>query len=342
MNKLLFNANQRDKFVALFIAQLDAMQNAQLQKPWVVPLAAAPANYERPTKAYLGINNMLLTMLCGVEGWKCPLFLTHKQMEKLGLSLNIETDKDGIPTFKDNGLPQYEKPWPVVYMFISRYDKDGNKLTQDDYDALTDDEKAACRKRWYQKFYSEFNLGQTNFAELYPEKWQELTALPEHPFEEGVRDEVLDAMIFGGKWRCPINFGGDRACFSPSFDRISLPERERFMGDAAFYGTALHEMAHSTCKAVKREIKGSFGSSDYAKEEFIAELTAACVGALLGVGKLLDEQHMAYVQGWRKAICEEKDYLQDVINAVEDASDYFMREYNKLAKEMAAGLKAAA
>lgn len=321
------------KYAELFETALDTMEASEYEMPWVKPNRGLPMNYEHK-KPFNGSNSFFLTLLCSIKGWEVPMFLTFDQITKMGLTLNIRTDKDGMPMFKDNGMPKFEQSFPVAKKLFTPYDKDGNKISYKDYDELTDEEKDECKKRWWDKFYDEYNLSQTDFAEKFPEKWETLTAIPPHEYKEGATDDVLEAMIMQGEWRCKIEFGGHECFYSPKEDHIRLPQRGKFKGDHAFYASALHEMAHSTAPDVKREVKGTFGSEDYAMEEFVAELTAACVCSMLGIGKLLDKNHIAYVQNWRTAIRGEKDFLPQVINEVQRATNFILTRYNEVAKKL--------
>ena len=71
---------------------------------------------------------------------------------------------------------------------------------------------------------------------------------------------------------------GDRAFYRPSTDEVVLPLRKQFMSTAEYYGTAFHEILHSTghSKRLNRLSKPSFfGTEDYSKEELVAEIGAA-------------------------------------------------------------------
>lgn len=335
MAKKMFTMNdkQKEKYAELFQTALDTMEGANYQKPWVAPRHGSPCNYKYK-KPYRGMNDFFLTLLCAVKGWEVPMFLTFEQLTEMGLSLNLAMDEQGMPQFKDNGMPQFEQSFPVVKMLPKIYDKDGNRLTTKEYDALTDEEKAECRKYFSMRAFPEFNLSQTDFAQKFPDKWEDLTRVPEHDYAHGTVDEVLERMIMQGEWRCKIEFKGHECYYSPLQDKICLPERSQFLGDERFYATALHEMAHSTAPDVKREVKGRFGDEDYAMEEFVAELSSACVCSMLGIGKLLDENHIAYVQNWRQALHDDKEFIPKVIDQVQSATNYILRKYDAIRKEM--------
>lgn len=327
------NDKQKAKYAELFTVALDEMEDAAYTKPWVAPAHGEPANYQRRNKPYRGMNNFLLTLLCSIKGWETPYFLTFDQLTDMGLSLNMKFDKDGMPVFSDKGLPVFQGSFPVVKMLPNFY-RDGKRLTPKEYDELSDEEKDECRRFFSMRAFPEFNLSQTNFREKFPEKWEKLTAIPPHDYEQGEVDEVLDKMIEGGEWRCKVVFGGHECYYSPKEDCVHLPDRSQFKGDNQFYATAIHEMAHSTAPDVKRELGGVFGTESYAKEEFVAELTSACVCSMLGIGKLLDENHIAYVQNWRQALRDDKDFIPSVIDKVQSATNYILRKYDAVAKAM--------
>ena len=316
------------------------MESAKWQRPWVAPHHGQPSNYKHK-KPYRGTNDFFLSLLCAVKGWKTPFFLTFDQLTDMGLKLNMKTDKDGCPEFNDKGLPVFEGSFPVVKMLPCFY-KDGQRITAKEYDALDDEEKDKCRKFFSLRCFPEFNLEQTNFKDVYPDKWAKLTEVPKHDYADGTKDEVLERIIMDGQWRCDIRFEGHQAYYSPGTDNICLPEREQFLGDEQFYGTALHEMAHSTAPDVKRDLGGSFGTESYAMEEFVAELTSASVASILGIGKLLDTNHLAYVASWRKALKDDKDFIPKVIDHVQSATNYILRHYEKVQKSMEEPLSIAA
>lgn len=335
----------KESYKNLFTDALDEMEATNYTKPWVSLNMGRPCNLYRQKHPYRKSNAFWLAMLCQLKGWETPFFITKTELKNedgsrkyKGLKTNctLVTDEDGAPKFNDKGLPvfEYEHRFPVVFFKPQYKDKDGNRLTDEEYRNLTPEEQDECRTWWMQQTYRVWNIDQTNFKELYPEAYAEMTKVPEHEYKAGTRDEVLEQMIEGGKWRCAILFGGHSSHYSPMDDHIRLPERSRFLGDHAFYATAIHEMAHSTAKELKRSQDGPFGSEEYAMEEFVAELTAACVCSMLGIGKLLDQNHIAYVQNWRKALKDNTDFIPLVIDAVQSATNYILRHYDAVNREM--------
>lgn len=343
MRKLLdMSDSAKKKYAELFTKALNDMEGAEWKKPWVQPHHGMACNLYRQNKPYRGINEMILNMLCSISGYNTPYFVTMKQMDDeslkySGLSLNkVEPkfDKDGMPMFDKDGNVRYkcEESFPVFKYLPKVFDKDGNKITLEDYDAMTEEEQEECKKFFSLFVYSVWNIDQTDFKDIYPDAYKEMTEVPEHEYETMAHDEVLERIICGGGWICPILFGGTSAHFSPREKHIRLPKRESFLGDEMFYAAALHEMAHSTKIDLKRseEITQDITSKEkYAYEEFVAELTSACVCSMLGIGKLLDAQHLTYVESWRKALMDDKDFIVKVIDDVQKATNYILRVYEE-------------
>ena len=110
----------------------------------------------------------------------------------------------------------------------------------------------------------------------------------------------------------------------------------------------MHELAHSTgaTNRLDRNIQNFFGTSDYAFEELVAEMTSAMVAtALPEEEKSIDDylaknaqNHQAYVQSWVNHIKEDPDVLPRALKLAELATDYMelhgglmsLEEYNKL------------
>ncbi|HBK4689250.1 DNA primase [Serratia liquefaciens] len=117
---------------------------------------------------------------------------------------------------------------------------------------------------------------------------------------------------------------GQNAFFAPSTDEIRLPERCLFTDAANFYATGLHELVHwSGAKSrLNREMKGKFGSENYAFEELIAELGSAFLMADLGIDG--EVQHESYIASWLKALKHDKRYIFKAASAASKAHRYLM------------------
>ena len=97
-----------------------------------------------------------------------------------------------------------------------------------------------------------------------------------------------------------VQYGGNRACYSPSMDRISMPAITQFTDQAAYYATLIHEHTHWTGhkSRLDRDQSGSMSTSRYAYEELVAELGAAIGCARLGISNEPREDHALYLSSW--------------------------------------------
>jgi antirestriction protein ArdC len=105
---------------------------------------------------------------------------------------------------------------------------------------------------------------------------------------------------------------GGRACYTPSLDQVTMPPREAFNGNAEYYSTLFHELAHATGHKSRLDRKEAFGNwkgnDKYAREELVAETAAAILCAVHGIeGRTIDNSR-AYVATWRER-CEEDPKL---------------------------------
>lgn len=125
---------------------------------------------------------------------------------------------------------------------------------------------------------------------------------------EPERLDAAEAVL--GQWEVPVIYGGVGASYSPSADRIRLPERGSFHSSSAFYATWAHEAVHSTghSSRLDRKLDTAFGSKAYAREELVAELGAVLLGDRLEIGS--DTQnHAAYLDHWIQLLQEEPKQL---------------------------------
>lgn len=123
-----------------------------------------------------------------------------------------------------------------------------------------------------------------------------------------------------------INFGGDRAYYSPMTDEVQLPLPEMFDSETPYYQTAFHELAHSTGheKRLHRIKKWEgFGSEPYAQEELVAEMTAAMVLGSIGLEPLVDSS-AAYIDGWLSKMKNDKKFVLSAASQAQKAADFIM------------------
>lgn len=124
-----------------------------------------------------------------------------------------------------------------------------------------------------------------------------------------------------------IVHGGRHAYYKVKEDSIQLPERADFHSTADYYSTALHEAAHATGAKKRLDRLGMhtrFGTPAYAKEELRAELTAAMLGAELGLalGETHIRNHASYIGSWLELLRSDKTEFFKAAAAAQHAADW--------------------
>jgi antirestriction protein ArdC len=119
--------------------------------------------------------------------------------------------------------------------------------------------------------------------------------------------------------------GGNRAFYSPSNDRITMPHLDQFHSEADYFATALHELTHWTghTSRLARDFSGRFGTDAYAFEELIAEMGAAFLCAESGIA--YTTQHASYIDNWLKVLKSDKKALFTAASQAQKAADYCLK-----------------
>lgn len=139
----------------------------------------------------------------------------------------------------------------------------------------------------------------------------------------------------------PIEFGGDRACYIPSSDKIRLPKMQAFKNFSEYFSTAFHEMTHSTghsSRLSRKEVTepNRFGSEPYGREELTAEIGSAMLCNICGIdNEAAFENSAAYLKSWRDAIKADNKAIVYAACRAEKAVRYILFEYepNKYQKQ---------
>ncbi len=120
-------------------------------------------------------------------------------------------------------------------------------------------------------------------------------------------------------------WAGERACYSPSLDIVTMPERKKFHSAHALYSTWAHELGHSTghSKRLKRDMSGMFGLDTYAKEELVAELCAFLIADELQINSDTTN-HANYLQSWIKCLRKDPSILKNSLKEANRARNYIL------------------
>lgn len=125
---------------------------------------------------------------------------------------------------------------------------------------------------------------------------------------------------------------GDKAFYSPMFDKIQLPLFEQFKQSEEYYSTAFHESVHSTMKESRcnrqEDRKGkvvSFSSEEYSKEELVAEIGSAQLMNIVGIETTKSFRNStAYIQSWLKVLRNDNKFIVSASSKAEKAVNYIL------------------
>ena len=138
-----------------------------------------------------------------------------------------------------------------------------------------------------------------------------------------------------------LQFGGDRAYYSPSQDYVAMPHKLQFNSEASYYATLLHELAHwSGHKSrLDRDLSGRFGNEAYAAEELIAELSAAFLCARFNIAGEL--RHSSYIASWLRVLKNDNKAIFKAAALAQKAADYLAGFAGEVITEVSEELEAA-
>lgn len=282
-------------------------------------------------RTYSGGNSFFLMFNTAEKGYKTPVYMTFKQAKEQ--NLHVKSGEKSVPIFK----------WG-----LSIKDENGKRVSEEDYNTMSQEERATMDVRPFPKMFHVFNIDQTNLEEVNKKRYDAIVARFQTP-EQEVKDtegmyvnEALDRMFEQKAWHANIQYDkpADQALYRPSTDTIVLPMKEQFkLGKTSeevyhdgmeYYSTALHEMAHSTGHESRLDRKfGAQGTDNYAHEELIAEMTSALVGSTMGFDRKILENNANYLSGWLSRLRDKPETITTIMTDVGKASDMIIEKVDE-------------
>lgn len=320
------------KFADMMIKIIEKGSGSNWKKGWLGSNGSTqgvPQNISgRP---YSGGNAFFLMFQTADKGYQTPVYMTFKQAKDQ--QVHVKSGEKSVPVFK----------WG-----LSIRDEKGKKVSEETYNAMTEEERAKMAVRPFPRMFYVFNIDQTNMQEVNKKKYDAIVERFKVP-EQGAKDvegmyvnEALDRMFETKAWHTPIQYDkpSDSAFYRPSEDIIVLPMKEQFKTGQTpqdiyrdgmeFYSTALHEMAHST--GHESRLNRQFGvrtTDSYAHEELIAEMTSALVGSSMGFDKKILENNGNYLSGWLSQLKEKPETITTIMSDVGKASDMIFEKIDE-------------
>jgi antirestriction protein ArdC len=260
------------------------------RKPW--RSSEGPRNLISK-KAYRGINAFLLN----ASPYESDFYLTYNQAKQKG-----------------GAVRKGEKSTVVVFWkWLERKDSD-------DSGSPASPGSPTTGKIPLLRYYNVFNLDQVDGID--PPKEEQISN-PFTPIEQA--EQIIQSMPL----RPSIRYEGNSACYRPASDVVTLPPKEAFHSSEEFYSTLFHEAVHATghsSRLGRKSITDTayFGSHDYSQEELVAEFGASMLCGVSGIEQSIIENSAAYIQGWLKALRNDKKCLVLAAAQGQKSADYIL------------------
>lgn len=305
------NSNERlDVYQIITERIIQALEKGII--PWKQPFKSIstgllPHNFVTG-KRYRGVNLILL----GALNCPIPAFFTFQQISELG-----------------GRVKKGEKGTPIIYWNTTE----------------KENEKGETEKKGFLKYYTVFNIGQTEGIEM-PTKYINLTQ-----WTEGERliqkDENCERIIeeYSNKPSISIKEGNE-AAYYPKLDEIVMPKIAQFFSDDEYYATLFHELIHSTghekrlARPSLTEI-ATFGDEKYSKEELVAEIGATFLCAEAGIESTFGNS-TAYIRGWINRLKDDKKLIITAAKQAQEAVEYILNRKDAQIQEVETNGKEAA
>ena len=325
-----------DLFADMMIERIQSLSGKDgWKKPWFTEGTLQwPKNLNG--REYNGMNAMMLLLHCEKEGYKIPRFCTFDRIQLFNKAgKKDEEQKPRVSVLKG------EHSFPVMLTTFTVVNKETKEhIKWEDYKMLSQEDREKCNVYPKLQTYHVFNVAQTNLKEVRPEFWEKLEqeySMPKVEKDEQYAFEPVDRMIADNRWICPIKpMFGDSAYFSISKNEIVMPEKRQFKDGESFYSNLFHEMGHSTgAEGQLDRIKpATFGSAEYAREELVAELTAALTAQRYGMTKHLKGDSAAYLKSWLDSLKESPQFIKTTLLDVKKATSMLTQHIDKIAMEI--------
>jgi antirestriction protein ArdC len=262
------------------------------RKPWkagyMLPQSMSTKN------GYRGINNWLLLFAAEERGFTSPFWGTSKRIAELGGKVKADEWKRG-----------------TIVIFWKRI------VVRDD--TAEDGTKLVFLLRYYRVYNAEQ-------AEGLPERYYPKPApfKPADALNEDAELLIKGYLSNGGPKLHKER--GDLAAFHGPTDTVTLPLDEQFSSHAARYDATFHEFAHSTGHKSRLNRPGvaefdHFGSDQYAREELVAQMTAAMLDAVVG-NEAPFENSAAYVANWLAKFRNDNRLVIQAAASAQKAADH--------------------
>lgn len=270
------------------IAQIEA-GTPPWRKPWTGGKGGAAFPMRHNGERYRGINILMLWAMADEKGYNSARWMTYKQAAELG-----GTVRKGEKATKSVFYGTYER------------ETEGS------------DGEPVKRRSQFAKCNNVFNADQ---IEGLPEEYY---IKPEAPRDLGTETDPELEAFFAATGVTIVITEDPRAYYNPANDHIHMPPIATFHDAARYFGVLSHECVHWTGATKRLDRLKKFADREaYAFEELVAEIGACILAAHIGVEPDFG-QSASYVEGWLKALKDDKRMIFRAASEAQKAVDYIL------------------
>lgn len=246
------------------------------------------------SKNYRGWNVFWLNLHTQIKGYTSSRYITYKQAVALGGKI-IPGEKGVHITY-----------WATII---------GKSKNEDEIPVIPG------KTFMVPKIYTVFNIDQCEGI-LFP-------VLPVVELTTRDKIEACENIITHMPNSPMIKMTGIQPMYIPSLDTVQIPMMHNFEKAEYFYSVLFHELAHSTgheTRLNRKEVVNSSRSdtTSYANEELVAELTASFLNAITGTTATTIKLNASYIEGWLKALKNDKKLVLTAAARAQRAADYIL------------------
>lgn len=276
--------NMQETFLNEVLAKIEAVNASDWEHYVKGKFDLAPRN-AFTNYHYRRFNKINLMLEIVINQRKSALYATFKQISARG----------GLIKKGSKGhLIEY-------FSWMIKHKETKQNISMKEYLALTGDKKKEYAVYPISKFYRVFNLEDvdtTNMNFDLPES--ELDEEEEITLDNNI-ESFVQSVVDNKGLIIEEKFSGV-ASYSPSSDKITMPNKEICVSMDRYYSTLFHEMIHWTGSADRlNRLKGTrFGDSKYAFEELVAEMGSMLLCLDYNINSEFINS-LRYLKGWSRA-----------------------------------------
>jgi antirestriction protein ArdC len=264
------------------------------RKPWTGGAGGAAFPLRHNGDAYRGINILMLWAVAHERSYNAAHWMTFKQAADLG-----GTVKKGEKCARS--------------VFYGTFEKDAEQT-----ESKSEGEGEGKTRIPYAKTNNVFNADQ---IEGLPEAFY---ITPDPARDLGTQSDPALEAFFASTGADIITTEDPRAYYSPATDQIHMPPISTFHEVSGYFGTLAHEICHWTGSDKRLDRIKKFANREaYAFEELVAEIGNCLLCLHLGVTPQFD-QSAAYIEGWLKALNDDKGLIFKAASEAQKAVDYIL------------------